>query len=122
MCISRFSFNRLLAATLVMLFITAAADAYTLVLYGGKRMEIPANFVVTTTAVTYEVSPGVNITVELATIDVAITERVNNEPAGSFLRRVQTASTSNEVPRAPSQTQSNPSSRTITNQDLQRSK
>jgi hypothetical protein len=120
MCISSFSFNRLLAATLVILFITAAANAYTLVLYGGKRMEIPANFVVTATAVTYEVSPGVNITVELATIDVAATERVNNEPAGSFLRRGQTANTSNEVPSAHSQTQSTRAARTITNKDLER--
>src|SRR5205085_8138078 len=63
------------------------ASAYTIVMRGGRRIEAPDNFVVTQTTLTYETASGLNVTLPLAEIDIAATERANNEPPGSLLRR-----------------------------------
>src|SRR5436309_13790198 len=65
------------AALLLMLAITASA--YTLVLRNGQRIEIPSEFTLTKTTLTYEISPGFNKTMQLILIDVAATERANKE-------------------------------------------
>lgn len=75
-------------AALLILTLTAAADAYTLVLRSGRLVTIPDDFKVTPAAVTYEVSPGNWVTVWLSNVDFAATERANSEPAGSFAKRV----------------------------------
>jgi hypothetical protein len=88
---SCFTSGRLSAAVLAALFVfllPAAADAYTLVLRSGRQVTVPGDFRVTPSAVTYEASPGFSVTVWLANVDVAATERVNAEPAGSFFRRI----------------------------------
>src|ERR1041384_3311291 len=64
-----------------------AASAYTVVMRGGKRIEIPSTFSVTNSTLTYEVSPGIQVTLATAAIDIPATEKANNELPGSFLRR-----------------------------------
>jgi len=100
-------------AVLVFLFAyVIGVSAYTVVLRGGKRIEIPAKFAVTNSTLTYEVSPGIQVTLATAAIDIAATEKANNEPTGSFLRRV------NSEAGAALSTRSR-NSHTITNRDLE---
>ena len=53
-------------------------------MHGGRRLEIPSQFVVTASTLTYEVSPGVQVTLEMAAIDIPATEKANHEVAGSL--------------------------------------
>src|SRR4030095_775059 len=71
-------------ATLFFFLLPVAANAYTLVLRGGRHVTVPDDFKVTPTAVVYEASPGLSVTVWLKNIEVAATEKANAEPAGSF--------------------------------------
>lgn len=75
-----------LIVCLVLMFVTAAS-AYTLVMRDGRKIEIPAQFTTTKSTLTYEVSPTIHITVLIAAIDVAATERANGEAPGSLLAR-----------------------------------
>jgi hypothetical protein len=118
MCTSSFSFNRLAVAILIVFIFMVTVNAYTVVLYGGKRIEIPAKFTVSSTALSYEVSPGIRITLGLATIDVSATERANNEPGGSFLRRMSKADGGDGTSKTRPLTQSSSNIRTVTNRDL----
>jgi len=108
---------RFLLSLWVILLVSVMASAYTIVMRGGKRVEIPAQFTVTATTLSYQVASGINVMLQMAAIDVPATERANNEPTGSFLRRAQTVNGSNQVPSVRSQTTP---ARTITNQDLER--
>ena len=90
------------------------ASAYTIVFYGGKRVEIPDNFVVTSNAVIYEAAPGVNVSFPLKSIDVPATERANNNSSGSLLRRIGA-----QRVQALSTTVDQKTTRTITNRDLE---
>lgn len=91
------------------------ANAYTIVFYGGNRVEIPDNFTVTSNAVIYEAAPGMNVSFRLNSIDIPATERANNDSAGSFLRRIGAHS----VQASPSTTATQKATRTITNRDLE---
>jgi len=91
------------------------AGAYTIVFRGGQRVELPDNFIVTSDAVIYETAPNVNVSFRLASIDVAATERANNAPSGSFLRRMN----AEQVQAQPSAPVSRKATRTITNLDLE---
>lgn len=74
-------------AGLVLLMSTPlVANAYTIILRDGRRIEIPDNFEVGPSTLTYETSPGFQITLQLATIDIVATEQINNQPIGSLLR------------------------------------
>jgi len=109
--------KQLLVVVSVLFACAVAASAYTVVLKGGKRIQIPEKFVVTPAVVSYEVAPGMNVTMQLQAVDIAETERVNHEAAGSFMRRIQTANSANAVtPRAISNAAG---VRTITNSDLE---
>jgi len=116
--------GKIAAASLLVLLFVVAADAYTIVMRGGRRVEIPARFVVTTSTLTYEVADGIQITIELATVDIPATEKANHQAAGSLLRRSQAGSqTSSDQKRnaegginAP---RNAPRGRTITNRDLE---
>jgi hypothetical protein len=104
------SFGRVL---MLLLVLPSAASAYTLVMRSGRHLEIPDSFVVTRTTLTYEAAPGLNVTLQLSTIDIAATERLNGEPSGTLLRR---------VPQLKAQTdaaEKSPARRTITNRDLE---
>ena len=95
----------------ITLFFAVTVSGYTLVMRGGRRIEIPARFVVTGSTLTYEVSPGIQVTLALAAIDVPGTEKANSEQPGSLLARNQV-----ESPRSHGQRQR---TRTITNRDLE---
>ena len=84
--------RRLLSVLVFACVLSATANAYTIVMHGGRRVEIPSRFVVTAATLTYEVSPGVQVTLNVAAIDVPATEKVNNEAPGSLLLRAQATS------------------------------
>lgn len=106
-----------LSSVLILLFV-CTVSAYTVVMRGGKRVEIPAEFLVTASTLTYEAGPGIQITLQLAAIDIPATEKANNEAAGTLLRRAN-------MPRVSSNTRNETSDstarRTITNRDLESS-
>jgi len=90
------------------------AGAYTIVFYGGKHVQIPDNFIVTSDAVIYETAPGVNVSFRLNSIDVVATERANKEASGTFLNRLGVDR------RQPTTTATlRKATRTITNRDLE---
>lgn len=96
-----------------------AASAYTLVFRNGNRMEIPDEFTVTRTTLTYEIAPGFQKTILVSLIDIGATERANNEPWGSFFKRSQIAqqrAQSSQTPQPPEPT--TPATKTVTNSDL----
>src|ERR1700682_1378791 len=114
----RFFRSHLLLAGVFILLLAGWASAYTVVLRGGKKIQIPARFFVTPTVLSYEVSPGMNISLQLAAIDIAETERANNEPAGSFVQRIYESSDSQSVNKPATEVRAH-SVRTITNRDLE---
>ena len=105
---------QLSAIITLVLLIAVSASAYTLVLRDGRRIEIPADFILTRTTLTYEISPGFNQTFVLSLVDIAATERANGEPLGGFFKHRQDAikppATTNEPVR--------PAVKTLTNLDL----
>jgi hypothetical protein len=110
--------NRIAASCVLILLFVCTASAYTIVMRGGKRIEIPAKFFVTATTVTYEAAPAIQITLQLAAIDIPATEKANNETAGALLRRIgePRADLAAQLPPATSSAR-----RTITNRDLESS-
>ena len=92
----------------------SAVNAYTVVMRDGRRVEIPNEFTVTNSTLTYEVSKGFQVTIQLNAVDIAATERANGTPTGSLLQK---AATSPVVPITP-QTRTR-AARSITNQDLE---
>ena len=96
-----------------------AASAYTIVFRNGNRMEIPDEFTVTRTTLTYEISPGFQKTILVSLIDISATERANNEPWGSFFKRSQIAQQRAQAQQAlqPSEP-ATPATKTVTNSDL----
>jgi hypothetical protein len=105
------------AITLVLL-LAVSASAYTVVMRNGRRVEIPEKFTVTRTTLTYEVSPGMQVTLQMQAINIGATERANGEKPGALLRRVPSISSLMPAP-APDTTAP---ARTITNRDLQAAK
>jgi hypothetical protein len=106
----RSALSRLVFAVVLLFTLVITASAYTLVFRNGQRTEIPSEFTLTRTTLTYEISPGFNKTMLLSLIDVAATERANNEAPGSFFKhREEAPVVTQPAPRA---------SRTLTNQDL----
>ena len=112
--ISKGTINRVLSLTLFIFVSWTVASAYTIVFHGGKRVQIPDNFIVTSDAVIYETAPGVNVSFRLNSIDVPATERANNEPSGSLLNRI---GLQRSLP--PTTTTIRKATRTITNRDLE---
>ena len=107
-------FRRFLVAGFLLVFTATAASAYTVVMRNGRRVEIPNTFTLTKSTLTYETAPGIQITIQLASIDIAATERLNGQPAGSFL-----ATASQPKAPAPVQTPRATATRSITNRDLE---
>ncbi len=92
----------------------SAVNAYTVVMRGGRHVEIPNEFTVTNSTLTYEVSNGFQVTIQLNAVDIPATERANGEPAGSLLQRA--GARKNVAPAPQPQTRAG---RSITNQDLE---
>lgn len=98
----------------------ASVSAYTLVKRDGQRIVIPDAFTVTPLTLTYEAASGLNVTIALASLDLAATERINNAPAGSLLRRAHNIALPGVDATARPVTNAAPPAarRTITNDDL----
>lgn len=109
--------SRIVVAALVLAFSAVSASAYTLVMRDGRRVQIPDNFTVTSAAVIYEVGSGIQISVQLSSLNIAATERANGEAAGSFLSRAN-APAQSVAPGTPSQKRAK-ADRSITNADLE---
>jgi len=105
--------RRVFFAVVFLALTVSAVNAYTVVMRDGRRVEIPNEFTVTNSTLTYAVSNGFQVTIQLNTVDIAATERANNQPAGSFLH---TAGAPVAVPN----TQQPRARRSITNQDLEK--
>jgi hypothetical protein len=100
----------------------ATACAYTIIMRGGRRIEIPSTFIVTTKTLTYEAAPGINITLMMTGVDIIATERANNEPAGSLLSRApRPAPATPPAPNSSAAKLSPQARRTLTNKDLEAS-
>ena len=111
----RVSISRVVVATLFLTFGVLSANAYTIVMQDGRRLEIPDNFTVTGSTVTYEAGSDIQVTIQLNTVDVAATERANNEAPGVFLRKANAANLAvDPVSQARSR-----AGRSITNADLE---
>jgi hypothetical protein len=109
MALSRLS---IIAAVLVLT--ASVANAYTVVMRDGRRVEIPNAFTVTSSTLTYEVSQGFHVTIQLNTVDIPATERANGAAPGSLLMKANAPNVS--VP----QTQRANAQRSITNADLEK--
>jgi len=103
--------KRTVSSLMLMLVLFISASAYTIVRRDGRRIEIPSNFTVTQATLTYEVAEGIQITLQLAAIDIPATEKANNELPGSLLRRVEQSSSKTDQARI--------ATRSITNRDLE---
>jgi hypothetical protein len=113
--------RRIAASSVLILLFVCTVSAYTVVMRGGKRIEIPAKFLVTATTLTYEAGPGIQITLQLAAIDIPATEKANNETTGALLRRIGVSREDSSNQTAENKTTVSSARRTITNRDLEAS-
>jgi hypothetical protein len=111
--------NTFAAACLLACLLCASAQAYTLVMRGGQRVEIPERFFATGATLTYEAAPGINVTLQLAHIDIEATERENREPPGSFLRRAAATEETPATTQKPLRRSTRVAAPTITNRELE---
>jgi hypothetical protein len=116
--------KHLACALALALILPVSAWAYTVVLRGGRRVELPSTFTATRTTLTYEYSPGIFITLQVSTIDFAATDRANNEPTGSLLKRLEQRQTGTRQTAAGASPvkQGASARRTVTDQDLEASR
>jgi hypothetical protein len=80
---------RMLLTVMLVATVSIPAMAYTIVMRGGHTIEISDNFVVTETTLTYETAPGLSVTLQMSSVDVAATEQANGETSGSLLGRTK---------------------------------
>lgn len=115
------SVSRVPAVVLFLLLGAASANAYTLVMRDGRRVDIPDTFTVTSSTLTYEVSSGIQITVQLSGVNIPATERANGEAVGAFRARTEPSTTApSPAPTAARPRQARPpANRSITNADLE---
>jgi hypothetical protein len=105
--------SRILFAALFLSLTVTAVNAYTVVMRDGRRVEIPNEFTVTNSTLTYDVGNGMQVTIQLNTVDIAATERANGGSQGSLLQRGTAVSVE-------PQTRRTSAGRTITNADLEK--
>lgn len=102
--------------TLFLVALTAiTASAYTIVMRDGRRVEIPNEFVVTSSTLTYRAGQDIQITIQLNAVDIAATERANGEAKGALLLR---AAAPKKAAPAAVQTRTR-AKRSISNEDLE---
>ncbi|MGH9941486.1 MAG: hypothetical protein ACRD9R_03890 [Pyrinomonadaceae bacterium] len=109
--------GRWCAVLTIMCLLNAATPAYTLLMRGGRKVEIPDRFTATGTTLTYEAAPGINVTLQLSQIDIAATERLNGEAPGGLLRRGAARSKQLAAPQLLSPAQR--ASKSLTNRELE---
>lgn len=101
------------------LLLSATTCAYTVVMNGGKRIEIPKQFEVSRTTVTYEVALRTNVTLQLSAIDIQATEHANNELPGSFLQRAESATAATQTTASMRLSSTQAKRRVVTDRDLE---
>lgn len=106
---------RYLGAGFLVALLSITASAYTIVMRDGRRISISDDFIVTNTTLTYVAGDRIQVTLQLVTINIAATERANNEPPGSLLTR---ANLSPVIPQT--QVPKKSTDRSLTNEDLQK--
>jgi hypothetical protein len=111
--LTRHLFVRIAALAILLLALSVAASAYTIVLRDGRRIEIPSEFTLTKSTLTYEIAPGISRSVQLILVDVAATERANNQAPGSFAKQAERKLTTPSPPVSPR------AQRTLTNRELE---
>ena len=84
-----------------------------------ERIEIPAQFSVTSMTLTYEAAPGFWITLQMAAVDIPATERANNEVPGSLLARASKEKEARATSESRSQAREYKASHSVTNRDLE---
>ncbi|HJS24990.1 MAG TPA: hypothetical protein VJ751_11600 [Pyrinomonadaceae bacterium] len=109
--------SKVLFAALFLFLTVSVVNAYTIVMRDGRRVEIPNEFTVTNSTLTYDVGNGIQVTLQLNTVDIGATERANGEAQGSLLRKATAPKT--PVESAP-QTRRTTAGRSITNNDLEK--
>lgn len=115
----RMGLFRSLAVVCCLLGAATMADGYTIVMRGGRLVQIPDQFTVTETSLSYQVAPTIAVTLAMAAIDVVATEQANNEAPGSLLKRVAAGSPA-AIKRSRSEyVGKNAQARTITNKELE---
>ena len=109
--------SRVFFAALFLALTVSAVNAYTVVMRDGRRVEIPNEFTVTNSTLTYDVGNGMQRTIQLNTVDIAATERANGEGPGVFLMKAN-------APKAPAdrvpQARHAGAQRSVTNADLEK--
>ncbi|HKN82720.1 MAG TPA: hypothetical protein VJW17_04765 [Pyrinomonadaceae bacterium] len=109
--------SRVLSLALFLFLGVSAVNAYTVVMRDGRRVEIPNEFTVTNSTLTYDAGDRIQVTIQLNTVDIAATERANAEAPGSFLLKAN-------VPKAPieraPQVRRDTAKRSITNADIEK--
>jgi hypothetical protein len=108
---------RVLIVVVLLVLMATAANAYTIVMRDGRRVEIPNQFTVTNSTLTYEAGNGIQITIQLNTVDVVATERANGEVPGSLLMKAKAPEAA--VQRVP-QARRAGAERSVTNADLEK--
>jgi len=109
--------SKLLFAALFLSLTVSVVNAYTVVMRDGRRVQIPNEFTVTNSTLTYDVGNGIQVTMQLNTVDIAATERANREAQGALLSRANAPKT--DVEPVP-QTRRAGAQRAITNNDLEK--
>jgi hypothetical protein len=109
--------NRVLSVALFLFLAVSVVNAYTVVMRDGRRVQIPNEFTVTNSTLTYNIGKGMQKTILLNTVDISATERANGEAPGSLLTRASLPKPT--VERAP-QTRHDIAKRSITNADLEK--
>jgi hypothetical protein len=109
------SLRKVLTSSVLLVVMASAASAYTLVMRNGRHVEIPDDFTISHSTLTYEVSSGIQVTVQLAGVDIPATERANGQARGSFFQRATAAQAQDPAPVQ----QPRSSGRSITNKDLE---
>ncbi len=101
------------ASAILLLALSVGASAYTIVFRDGRRIEVTPEFTLTKSTLTYEIAPGISRTFQLILVDVAATERANNQAPGSFATQAEQKLTTPSPP-VPGHAQ-----RTLTNRELE---
>ncbi len=109
--------RKLFLSVLLVILTATAASAYTVVMRDGRRVEIPNEFTVTDSTLTYGVGSGMQVTIQLNTVDIRATERANGETPGALMRKANTPAEQVEVA---SQRPRGNAARSITNNDLEK--
>jgi hypothetical protein len=99
--------------------LSSSAAAYTLVMCGGQRVEIPDKFSLDGGTLTYEAAPGLSVTLQLAHIDVDATERANGEAPGGLLRHAAASEGASPATRKQATRPSRADVPTVTNRELE---